>query len=281
MDTPRVTNAPAQPGQRHHTATCTYTGTSTHRSPEKARAHAECPNLHPRPHYSQDPASYARTRSPRPSAIPHSPLLRLRLHNLHDHNHLIRHNHHILVKDPTPQAARKPPKRAPEPLPTTSNPATAKAHAPTKPAPAARPKPKTAAKQPPGPVGAPRPQPAAKPKPKAKPGSASPTLRGRPLPHSAPAIRGPEAAAPSTAPPNRHRRRRHNLHGGARCGRSATHCVPPPLKARTSGPRTTPDQTRTAPGSTSSVPAPLPTLDVSPRTANAPLPPPPRVPTQP
>ena len=35
------------------------------------------------------------------------------------------------------------------------------------------------------------------------------------------------------------------------------------------------------PGFASSVPAPLPTLDVSPHTAHAPLPPPPRVPTQP
>ena len=111
-------------------------------------------------------------------------------------------------------------------------------------------------------------------------GSASPTLRGRPLRHSAPAILAPEAAAPSTAPPQRHRHRRHHLHGGARRGRSATHFVPPPLKARSPGPRTTSDWTRTAPESTSSVPAPLPTLDVSPHTANALLPPPPRVATQ-
>ena len=83
------------------------------------------------------------------------------------------------------------------------------------------------------------------------------------------------------APPHRHRRHRHHLHGGARRGRSATHLVLPPLKARTPGPRTAPDQARTTPGSTSSVPAPLPTLDDSPHTTHAPLPPPPRVPAQP
>ena len=57
MDTPRVTHVPAQPRQCHHTATCTYTSTIRHRSPGKARAHARCPNLHARSHYSQDPAS--------------------------------------------------------------------------------------------------------------------------------------------------------------------------------------------------------------------------------
>ena len=72
-----------------------------------------------------------------------------------------------------------------------------------------------------------------------------------------------------------------NLHGGARRSRSATHLVQSPLKACTPVPRTAPDRTRTTPGSASSVPAPLPTLDVSPHTAHAPLPPLPRVPTQP
>ena len=81
--------------------------------------------------------------------------------------------------------------------------------------------------------------------------------------------------------PHRHRRRRHHLHGGARRNRSTTHLDPPPLKARTPGPRIAPDRTRSTPGSTSSVPAPLPTLDVSPHTAHAPLPPPPRLPTEP
>ena len=63
--------------QRHHTATCTYTDTSTHRSGGKARAHARCPNRHPRSHYLQDQASYARPPSPGPSAVPDGPLLRL------------------------------------------------------------------------------------------------------------------------------------------------------------------------------------------------------------
>ena len=62
---------------------------------------------------------------------------------------------------------------------TASNPAAAKAHIPTKPAPAAWPKLKTAAKQPPKPVSAPRPQPAAKPKPKPKPGATT-TAQARP-----------------------------------------------------------------------------------------------------
>ena len=54
--------------------------------------------------------------------------------------------------------------------PAASAPPTAKGHAPTKPATAARPKRKTTAKQPPK-AAAPRPQHAAKPKPKPKPGA--------------------------------------------------------------------------------------------------------------
>ena len=84
-----------------------------------------------------------------------------------------------LSSTPPPKPRGKPPKRAPKPVPTASNPAAAKAHAPMKPAPAARPKLKTAAKQPPGPVGAPRPQPAAKLKPKPKPGTTT-AARARP-----------------------------------------------------------------------------------------------------
>ena len=99
MATPPVTHVPAQPRQRRHAST------STHRSPGKTRAHARCPNLHPRSRYLQDPASYARPRSPGPSAVSHSPLLRLRLHNLHQHDHLIHHHHHVLIQHSTPQAA--------------------------------------------------------------------------------------------------------------------------------------------------------------------------------
>ena len=79
--------------------------------------------------------------------------------------------------------------------------------------------------------------------------------------------------------PHRYRRHSHHFHGAARRSQSATHPVPPPHKAHTQGPETAPDQARTTPGSASSVPTPLPTLDVSPHTAHAPLPPPRRVPT--
>ena len=99
MAGPRVTHVPAQPRQRRHTST------STHGSPGKTRAHARCRNPHPRSRYLQDPASYARPRSPGPSAVSHSPLLRLRLHNLHHHDHLIHHHHHVLIQHSTPQAA--------------------------------------------------------------------------------------------------------------------------------------------------------------------------------
>ena len=99
MATPRVTHVPAQPKQRRHTST------STHGSPRKTRPLARCPNPHPRSRYLQDRASYARPRSPGPSAVSHSPLLCLRLHNLHHHDHLIRHHHHVLIQHSTPQAA--------------------------------------------------------------------------------------------------------------------------------------------------------------------------------
>ena len=165
MATPRVTHVPAQPRQRRHTST------STHGSPVKTRAHVWCPNPHPRSLYLQDPASYARPQSPGPSAVSHSPLLRLRLHNLHDHDHLIQHHHHIPIQHSTPQAAGTPLKQAPQPAPCASNPAAAKAHTPTRPTTATQPKSKTAAKQPPKPVSAPLPQPAAKPNPKSKPGA--------------------------------------------------------------------------------------------------------------
>ena len=95
----RVTHVPAQPRQRRHTST------STHGSPGKTRALARCPNPHPRSRYLQDPASYARPRSPGPSSVSHSPLLRLRLHNLHHHDHLNHHHHHVLIQHYTPLAA--------------------------------------------------------------------------------------------------------------------------------------------------------------------------------
>ena len=90
----------------------------------------------------------------------------------------------------------------------------------------------------------------------------------------------PGSSSSRKGPPHRHRGRQQHLHGRARRGQSVTRFVLQPLKAPTPGPRTTPDQTRTAPRSTSSVQAPLSTLDVSPHPAEAPLPPPPRVPTQ-
>ena len=80
---------------------------------------------------------------------------------------------------PPPRPRGTPPKRAPKPAPTASNPAAAKAHAPTRPTPATQPKTKTAAKQPPKPVNAPRSQPAAEPKPKSKPGATT-AARARP-----------------------------------------------------------------------------------------------------
>ena len=285
MDTPRVTHMPAQPRQRHHTTKCTYIGTSTHRSPGKVRAHAQCPNPHPGPHYPQDPASYARPRSPRPSAVPHSPLLRLRLHSLHHHNHLIGPHHHVLVQHPIPQAAGETSQTGPQTRPHRKQPCCyqspradeARARSPAETQDRHQAATRTRRRA----ATSGRSQIQAQAKAGHHDSSASPTPRRRPLRHLAPAIPGPEAAVPSTAPPHRHRCRRHHLHGGARRGRSTTYFVPPPLKVRTPGPRTTLDRATMLPGSTSSVPAPLPTLNVSPRTANDPLPPPPRVPTQP
>ena len=123
MDTPRITHVPAQPRQRHHTATFTHTGTSTHRSPGKVRAHARCPDPHPCSPYSQDPASYARPCSPGPSAVPDGTLLRLRLHNLHHHNHLIDHHHnHVLIQHAKPQTAGKTSRTAPQTRPQREQP---------------------------------------------------------------------------------------------------------------------------------------------------------------
>ena len=65
-----------------------------------------------------------------------------------------------------------------------------------------------------------------------------------------------------------------------RRSRGATHLVPPPLKARPPRPGTTPNRTGATPQPTSSVPAPVPTPDVCPHSANAPLPPPSRIPTK-
>ena len=186
---------------------------------------------------------------------------------------------------PAPKPRGKPPKQAPKLVFTASNPAAAKAHALTTPAPATRPKPKTAAKQPPKPLGVPRPHSATRPKPKPKPGART-AARAPPPKDVLYDIRPQQAKArrqqrPARSPPHRHRRRRHHLHGRARRGRSTTHLVSPPLKACTLAPWTAPDRTRSTRGSTSSVLAPLPTLDVSPHTAHAPLPPPPRVETRP
>ena len=174
MATPRVTHVPAQTRQRRHTST------STHGSTGKTRALARCPNPHPRSRYLQDPATYARPRSPGPSAVSHSPLLRLRLYNLHHHDHLIHHHRHVLIQHSTPWAARDTSQTGPQnPSPPRATPPPPRAHAPTRPAPATQPKPKTAAKQPPEPISAPRPQPAAKPEPKPKPGATT-AARARP-----------------------------------------------------------------------------------------------------
>ena len=69
-----------------------------------------------------DPAFYARPRSPGPSAVPHSPLLRLRLHNLHHHNHLIHHHHHVLIQHSTPQAAGETSQTGPQTRPHREQP---------------------------------------------------------------------------------------------------------------------------------------------------------------
>ena len=279
MATPRVTHVPAQPRQRRHTST------STHGSPGKTRAHARCPNPHPQSRYLRDPASYARPRSSRPSAVSHSPLFRLRLHNLHHHDHLIHHHHHVLIQHSTPQAAGNTSQTGPQTRPHREQPRRRQGPRPDKahtrdPA-ETQDRRKTATQTCQRATTASRSQAQTQVQTRRHDGSASPAPRGRPLWHSAPAVPGPEAAAPNRARPHRHRCRRHHLHSGARRGRSTTHLVPPPLKARTPGPRTAPDQARPTPGSASSVPAPLPTLDDSPHTAHAPLPPPPRVPAQP
>ena len=111
-------------------------------------------------------------RLPQPSPPPPTP-------QPPHHDHLIHHHHHVLIQHSTPQAAGDTPKRAPKPVPTASNPAAAKVHAPTRPAPVTQPKPKTATKQPPKLISAPRPQPAAKPKPKPKLGAPT-AARARP-----------------------------------------------------------------------------------------------------
>ena len=98
---------------------------------------------------------------------------------------------------------------------------------------------------------------------------------------SGPRSPDPATATTSTAPTDCHQRRRHHHHGGVRRGRGATHLVSPPLKAGTPDPLTIPDPTEATPGRTSSVPAHLPAPDVCPRPADAPLPPPPGVTTQP
>ena len=192
---------------------------------------------------------------------------------------------------PRPQPALHPashgvnlPNRPPKPVPTASNPA------------AARPTPRRGPH--PQPSRNPRPPPNSHPNPSARhdcnsqpspnpsPSPAPRQQREPDPPRTSSMTFGPSRPRPGGSStkhgaPRCHRRRRDHLHGGARRGRSTTHLVPPPLKTRTPGPLTTPDQTRSTPRSTSSVPAPLPTLDVSPHTAHAPLPPPPRVPTQP
>ena len=275
MATPRVTHVPAQPRQSRHAST------STHGSPGKTRAHARCPNLHPRSRYLQDPASGARPRSPGPSAVSHSPLLRLRLHNLHHHDHLIHHHHHVLIQHSTPQAAGDTSQTGPQTRPHREQPRRhqgprpdeASTHDPAD----AQDRRQTATQT----QGSTRSRARTQAQTRRHDGRASPAPRGRPLRHPAPAVPGPKAAAPSAAAPHHHRRHGHHLHGGARRGRSAKHLVPPPLKARTPGPRTTPDQAGTTPGSTSSLPAPLPALDDSPHATHAALPPPPRIPAQP
>ena len=264
MATLRVTHMPAQPRQRHNTATCTYTGTGTHRSPGKA---AHTPSaltrilvLITRRTQHPTPAPAAQGPPPSPTALSSAS------------DSTTSTTTTTSSSSTPPPKPREKPRRRQDPRPNEGR-ARGPAETQDRRQAATRTHRRAAT--------ATRSQAQAQAKARHHDGSASLTPPRSRLRNSAQAIPGPEAAAPSTAPPHRHRRRRHHLHGKARRGRSATHFVQPPLEARTPGPRTTPDRTGTAPGSTSCVPAPLPTLDVSPRTANAPLLPLPRVPTEP
>ena len=72
MDTPRVNHVPASRQMHlrwHQHAQITGESARARRVPKPA----------PRPHYSQDPASYARHCSPGPSAVRHRPLHRIGL----------------------------------------------------------------------------------------------------------------------------------------------------------------------------------------------------------
>ena len=133
----------------------------------------------------------------------------------HHHNHLIHHHHHVLVQHSTPQAAgetsqtglqtrphREQPRRCQGPRPDE-----ARARSPAVTQDRRQAATQTCRRA----ATATRSQTQAQAQARRHDGSASPTARGRPLRHSAPAIPGPEAAAPSTAPPHRHRRRRLRL----------------------------------------------------------------------
>ena len=119
MDTPRVTHMPAQPRHRHmhlqqhqHTQV-TRESACTRPVPKPAPLFlllAGPSILRPPPHSSG------------PSAVPHSPLVRLRLHNLHHHNHLIYHDNNVLSQHSTPQAAGETSQTGPQTRPHRERP---------------------------------------------------------------------------------------------------------------------------------------------------------------
>ena len=276
-DDPPARAAEATP-QRHHAPHMTPPTTpapARTQDPGKTRTHTRCPNSRPCPHCPQDPASSARPRCPGPPATPHVRLLRVRLHDLHHHNHLIHLHHQILVHHTTPPAAGKITQTGPRTRPhrrrprhrqgtrslttryrasgAAAHPSEARARSPAETKEYRQVATQTCRR-----TAAPvRCRTKAQAQARRRDNSANPAPRGSPLRPPAPAIVNSAAAAPSMAPTHRERRRRHHLHVGTRRGRGARHLVPPPLKTRTPDPRTTPDETGTTPGPKNSVPAPL------------------------
>ena len=238
-----MAHLPTQPRQRHHTTRypCTSTGTHTGHQVKRVRAPGNgTRTLVPITHRTQHPTLGPAAQDPPPTPTALSSASDSTTSTKTTTSSASTTTSSSSTAPPKPRGT--PPKRASKSVPTARNPATAKAHAPAKSPPAARPKTKTAAKQPSKPVGAPRPQPAAGARPQPKPGATT-TARAQPSEDVLYDLR-PE-------PSQTRRQRRPTWRPLAVSDTAATTFM----------------ATRTAPGSTSSVPAPLPTLDVSPHPA--------------
>ena len=115
--------------QRHHVPHMTQPTAPARARTQVARDSTRTrpmPEPSPHPRCPQDRATSARARRPEPPAVPHVCIPLLRLHDRHDHTHVLQLNHHSLNQQSTPATAGNAIHGGPQTNPCRLRPPTAK-----------------------------------------------------------------------------------------------------------------------------------------------------------